>query len=182
VGKPAENELKTQDLRAWASALSEQIGALRAELRRCQAELAAAEERQALVHRLLELDGDTTPESICNEDSHDTQPSAEPETSHLGNGHALASRPSGQSLEDAVASILERSGEPMHVGEIRLRLIADGVRIPGRGDDANIIVKLRAAPERFTRTARGTYALASWGLPSLDSKPTLKGRRSRTRR
>jgi hypothetical protein len=182
VSEPAENELRTQDLRDWASALSEQIGALRAELRRCQAELAAAEERQGLVHRLLELDGDTTAEPICSEDDHDTQPSAEPEASHLDNGHALASRPTGRSLEDAVASILEGSGEPMHVGDIRLRLIADGVPIPGRGDDANIIVRLRAAPERFTRTARGTYALAAWGLPSLDSKPAAKGRRSRTRR
>jgi hypothetical protein len=81
-------------------------------------------------------------------------------------------------LEEAVASILGEAGAPLHVSDIRTRLISAGVRIPGKGDDANIIVRLRKAPDQFTRTARGTYALASWGLPSLDQNAS---RRRKTR-
>jgi hypothetical protein len=175
------NEPRATDLQAWASALSDQIGVLRAELQRCQTDLAAAEEKHALVHRLLQLDGDATVETTSESKADDAQPSEDPEPQPQDEVLPLATGSSGQDLEDAVASILERSGKPMHIGDLRLRLISDDVRIPGRGEDANIIVRLRAAPERFTRTARGTYALASWGLPSLDTKQTVKGKRSRAR-
>jgi hypothetical protein len=83
-------------------------------------------------------------------------------------------------LEDAVEEILHAAGAPLHISDIRERLMEQGVPIPGRGDDANIIVRLRRFEGRFTRTARGTYGLSEWGIPALKSK-TRKQRRTGAR-
>jgi hypothetical protein len=149
---------RTADLRTWSDSLARDIEELRAEAQRCQAALSRAEEQQALVQRLLQLDEQRSDSALgvgANE---------------LGDLESLASssRPEGnRSLEESVAEILTNADRPLHISDIRAQLVSNGVRIPGRGDDANIIVRLRKDPERFTRTARGTYALASWGLPSL---------------
>ena len=62
----------------------------------------------------------------------------------------------------AVATILDEGGEPMHVGSIRAVMLARGIVLPGRGTDANIIVHLTRSPDLFVRIARGTYGLAKW--------------------
>lgn len=74
-------------------------------------------------------------------------------------------------LANAVAEILSRNGEPMRISEIRRELLAEGVPIPGQGKDANIIIYLRQSSD-FCRTALGTYALVSWGLPTIDKPKT----------
>lgn len=168
-------DLQTVDLRAWAAALSQEIESLRAELDRCQQALAGAEEKQALVRRLLELDGQSS-DAPPKHNGHEADSPAAP--------HGVTARSTAgatKDLEDAITAILEEVGKPLHVSDIRLRLIEEGVPIPGRGDDANVIVRLRKAQERFTRTARGTYALAAWGLPSLDTK-VARRKRSRSQR
>jgi hypothetical protein len=148
----------TERLKAWAESLASDVARLTVQLKDVQHELAAAQERFNLVKRLLELDEtgqiqgpSEMPKRIAPVESDGSLESHELE------------------LEDAVAKVLADSGEPLHIAEIRNRLIASGVSIPGRGDDANIIVRIRKFDDRFTRTARGTYALASWGLPSVDS-------------
>jgi hypothetical protein len=65
-------------------------------------------------------------------------------------------------IQEHTYQILRESGKPMHVSEIKARLIDRAVPIPGRGTDANIIVHLRRAPRVFERKARGTYGLLEW--------------------
>jgi hypothetical protein len=90
----------------------------------------------------------------------------------------VPARTATSDLEDAVEELLRAAGEPLHISKIRETLVAQGVPIPGRGDDANIIVRLRRFEDRFTRTARGTYGLAEWGIPALRSKTRKRPRRA----
>jgi hypothetical protein len=176
-----QQDPRAADLKAWCASLSEEIAHFRVELQRCQRALADAEEKQALVRRLLELDGEVPKPNTRGSTGLDAGDSLASEGTSTAAVSMILRAPAlanSQPLEDAVASILEVSRKPMHVSDIRLRLMADGVRIPGRGDDANVIVRLRKAPDRFTRTARGTYALTHWGLPSLDDHA---GKRTRIR-
>jgi hypothetical protein len=135
--------------------------------------LAEAEERRNLVNRLLELGGVHEPNGARG-----AQQRATPVPPPVPKGESGASRTNPASkttdLEAAVETILTEAGTPLHISTIRERLIERGVAIPGRGDDANIIVRIRKPGTQFTRTARGTYALASWGLPSVDK---ARGRR-----
>ncbi len=140
------------ELGAWEESLMSEAEMLRAEIQRLSAELATVEERLSLVGRLRELDRDTGEQPLGDQFVH------------------AAPTVTDRSLEDVVVDILEKSGEPMHISVIREALIDGNFPIPGRGDDANIIVRLRQDQDRFTRTARGTYALAKWGLPELKSK------------
>jgi hypothetical protein len=81
-------------------------------------------------------------------------------------------------LEAAVEQILREAGEPLHISSIRQILLDRRVPIPGRGDDANIIVRLRRLNQQFMRTARGTYGLTEWGLPALSGKAHKRRRRA----
>ena len=48
-------------------------------------------------------------------------------------------------VEQQIQQVLEKAGEPMHIGSIRNELIARGVPLPGRGDEANIILDSSSA-------------------------------------
>jgi hypothetical protein len=158
------------ELLEWKRVLLKRADELKTEIRLRQVELAQVEERVSLVSRLIAVD---SAESI----------SAEPES---GSATALGSLPAtfrlsteGE-LEDQVEALLREAGAPMHISAIREALISKGVQIPGRGDEANIIVRIRKVPERFTRTARGTYALPEWGIPEMMTK-TARARRGARR-
>ena len=77
-------------------------------------------------------------------------------------------------LEATVEGILRSAGRPIHISDIRSSLLEKGIPIPGRGDEANVIVRLRRLEDRFTRTARGTYGLAEWKLPALAARQTAE--------
>jgi hypothetical protein len=79
---------------------------------------------------------------------------------------------STRSVSELVREVLAARGKPMHISDIREALIAQGHSIPGRGTDANIIAHI-IRDESMARVARGTYALASWGL---QAKPKKKRR------
>jgi hypothetical protein len=99
-------------------------------------------------------------------------------SSSLANGLA----PTGDGIELEVKKILarpENEKQPMHIDEIIENLKDAGVKIPGKGQPSNIIVRLRRDHETFTRTGRGEYALAEWGLKELKSKKRRKSRRNR---
>jgi hypothetical protein len=83
-------------------------------------------------------------------------------------------------VEQQIQQILEKAREPMHIGSIRNELIARGVPLPGRGDEANIILRLRRAPSQFLRTGRGMYGLTKWNLQAVPA--SVKRRRVRRRR
>lgn len=158
-------------LHVWKESLMQEIEALRADLRAKKIDLAKADERLALVTKLIEVE--TRARSDVPDMGGEIGGTPPPTQS-------VAKGPKAQGLEDAVEEILRASGKPLHVSSIRAELLTQGVAIPGRGDDANIIVRLRRNEDRFTRTARGTYALAEWGIAPLKSK-TRKRRRSGTR-
>jgi chromosome segregation ATPase len=149
-----DHEPDRENLTSWEATLSRQAEDLRGEIGAKQAELSGVEERLKLVRRLLELEAHGTPSNRRS----DGKASA---------SKALATKP--PELEQAVTQILRDAGKPLHIADIRAELIDRQVPIPGRGDDANIIVRLRRLDEQFTRTGRGTYALAEWGLEPLAS-------------
>lgn len=156
-------ETDIQHLAAWEGALARKAGELRAEISAKQAELAQIEERLGLVRRLLEIEardtatspGGTTSSCVIAGNSSEDAPVA---------------------LETVIEKVLREAGKPLHISDIRQALLDRRVPIPGRGDEANIIVRLRRLEHQFTRTARGTYGLAEWGLPAL-SNITRKHRR-----
>jgi hypothetical protein len=157
-----------EDLLAWQERLTGQVEELRAEISFKQEMLAQVEERLALVTKLLEVE--SRAHGLLSSSSHDGSPS--PLASAKGQSALLDTH----ALEDQVEEVLRAAGEPMHISAIRDALLARAVPIPGRGDDANIIVRLRRLQDRFTRTARGTYGLTEWGLRALASKTRKRGR------
>ena len=88
----------------------------------------------------------------------------------------------GASVGDILVEILAAEGEPLHVGDLKVRFLSRGHTIPGKGTDSNLIAYLTRDP-RFVRVARGTYALAALAVRAPQRK-RRKGRRrsSRTRK
>jgi hypothetical protein len=109
--------------------------------------------------------------------------SSQGQGSTIDKNDSLLSGPQSASvlqIEDHIEAILGSKGKPMHIRDIYAALIEMGVPLPGKGHEANIILRLRRDSDRFIRTARGTYALVAWDLP-LDS-PAKRKRRIRTRK
>jgi hypothetical protein len=159
-------------LSAWQTALTRQAEDLRREISTKQADLATTEERLSLVTKLIDVE---TRARGGSPERSDKMGTPERRTPDMPARTAVTA-----DLEQAVEEILRAAGAPLHISEIRTTLINQEVPIPGRGDDANIIVRLRRFEDRFTRTARGTYGLAEWGIPALASK-TPKRRRAAKR-
>lgn len=164
---PTDGEPDVDSLSAWRTALARQAEDLRAEIRVKQNDLARVEERLSLVTKLLEV------ETRVQVGAPNRNPDGEAEPALNADVPARTSTPD---LEVAVEEILRVAAEPLHISKIREMLLARGVPLPGRGDEANIIVRLRRLQHRFTRTARGTYGLAEWGLPALASKARKRRR------
>jgi hypothetical protein len=156
------------ELRQWESALAERAKSLKSQIERSTRELEVIEEKMGLVRRLLLLDG--VSESV---DKHEPIP-----VNGVSSDSNTFTKIGMLEVEDAVEHLLSQAAAPMHISKIREALIECGASIPGRGDEANIILRLRKQPDRFTRTARGTYALAKWGLPEVKA---TKNRTSRVR-
>lgn len=79
-------------------------------------------------------------------------------------------------LLDACEDILQDAGSPQHISQIHAELLARGVPLPGKGNEANIIARLQRSDGRFVRTGRGTYALAGSGFP--EEKPVRRRKRA----
>jgi hypothetical protein len=166
VGTNSLREAPLEDLAAWARGTEQEIDEIRAQMLPLEERMAAASERLDLIRRLMGL-----------AESAKRQPRASPRSSPRG--ERAGGVPPGASVEDHAEAILAEKGEPMHIGALRDALIERGVPLPGRGDEANVIVRLRRDETRFTRTGRGTYGLAAWGL--LAVAPT-RHKRVRRRR
>lgn len=145
-----------RDLEAWASATEKELEEIRAEMVPLEERMAAARERLDLIRRLIGLaeGGMKSPAPM---------PSA---TTKINSEQA--SVPSGVDIEAQLVGILKEAGQPLHIKALREALIERGVPLPGRGDEANIIVRLRRDEGQFTRTGRGMYALTAWGLPAVN--------------
>jgi hypothetical protein len=77
-------------------------------------------------------------------------------------------------IEDRIEQVLRSSGAPMHIRDIRASLISMGAPLPGKGDEANIILRLRRDSGRFVRTGRGTYGLVTWQVTEYSPQPRKK--------
>lgn len=161
-----------EQLREWARAAEAEISRFEAQIAQLQQELAAARERSDLLRRLIDL---RQKPKLVNR-SNDQRP--EPEHD-VANSHWRP--PLGNDLETCVAEILAENRSPMHISQIRTALLERGVAIPGKGEEANVIVRLSRDKDHFVRTGRGTYGLAEWGLAEV--VPTkAKRTKSRSRR
>jgi hypothetical protein len=141
------NILEMPDLHNLLEAAEHRLANLRLELSRVEQQVALEDERVALLRRLLELETGGEPRM--------------PVASALVASNAPRSKPNGRPrLEDAVVAILADSREPVHIGQIRSRLVEQGIRIPGKGTDSNIIARIIKEP-RIERQAgrRGYYRL-----------------------
>jgi hypothetical protein len=153
-----------KDLEAWAQATEKEIEDIQAQLAPLEEQMQAAQERLGLIRRLIGLSRQHGQHTGSAKSTPTT------ETAHL---------PLGANLEDHLESLLSEAGEPLHISDLRDRLIKRGIPLPGKGDEANIIVRLRRDQDRFTRTGRGMYALASWGLPAaVPTRPKKVRRRT----
>ena len=152
------------DLEAWAEVTEGEIAELRRQMLPLEERMAAARERLDLIRRLIGL----------AEKTNNTATPRSPTDS--SDGTATSGQRAAASLEAHIETVRPDRGEPMHIGDLREALIERGVPLPGRGDEANIIVRLRRDQSRFTRTGRGTYGLAAWGLPAVTPIRTRKVR------
>ena len=166
-----ETVFSVDNLVATRDQLTKILEESRDEMARLRASVSVIEERLQLVSRLIEVEERVESEEAPRSPGQRFEWAAPPQVS--------SPRGSDDQLETEVERILEVAARPMHIGEIRSELIQKGFPIPGRGDDANIIVRLRKDSTRFVRTARGTYGLPKWGLPSIDRPKSskAKGRR-----
>jgi hypothetical protein len=123
------------------------VSSLREQFEELRASLSLEEERLGLLERLSKLDepksGDVAPE-------------------------VAAPDPGVRSLENAVVAYLNHAGKALHISTIRQKLLRDGVPIPGKGVDANVITRIRR-DARITRAPgqRGFYLLTR-GVDPLD--------------
>lgn len=147
-----------KNLIATRDQLADSVEEARTEMARLKLKISTMEERLQLVSRLIEVET-----RVESDDDVST-----PRRSLTSDLELSSPRSQEDELEVEVERILEASGKPLHISEIRSELLKNGVSIPGRGDDANIIVRLRKDGTRFTRTARGTYGLPKWGIPTID--------------
>ena len=81
-------------------------------------------------------------------------------------------------LTAGVINILKLSGRPMHIQDLAVAVRAKGLRIPGKGANANLIAHIRTRQE-IVRPVRGMYAMREWGFS--DRPPAAVKRRRRTR-
>ena len=77
-----------------------------------------------------------------------------------------------------VIEILKLSGRPVHIQDLAAAVRARGLRIPGKGANANLIAHIRSRQE-IVRPVRGMYAMRAWGFS--DRPPAVVKRRRKTR-
>ena len=145
-------------LKAWAENIEREINEINVTIIPLQKRLDASREKLDLVKRLIHLSAPSDISSLGTIDTTSIQPPT----------------PVIPEIEDRIEEILISSGKPMHIRDIRSLLIKMGVPLPGRGDEANIILRLRRAGDRFIRTERGTYALSKWNMPKYSPAPSKK--------
>lgn len=154
---PTDTEM-AGSLEAWTEAIEREIADIRGSMTALQQRLDAANEKRDLVRRLLHLS--TPPLDRALEKTEQPQCGPHPAC--------------GPAIEDHIEDVLLSKGTPTHIREIRAALIEMGVPLPGKGDEANIILRLRRDDNRFVRTGRGTYALVAWELPAYSPAPRKK--------
>jgi HB1, ASXL, restriction endonuclease HTH domain len=145
---------KVMELQEWQSEAHNELERAQVDLVRAQKRLEDAQDRLRLLNQLLALEQDKNSDVVKD------------------------TRQDPVDFLDACEQILRDAGEPIHIKELQSTLLQRGVPLPGRGTEANVIVRLNRSDGRFVRTGRGTYGLPEFGVP--EKKPVR--RRKTTKR
>jgi len=127
------NKSKVTELQKWHDEASSELVEANRHLVDAQAEVANLEEKIKSLETLLVLEG--------------AMPKAEQKSAH----------DTLDSLIDAVEGTLFQAGHALRLADIREALSSEGVPIPGKGTDANLISRLQRSDGRIVRVGRGLY-------------------------
>jgi hypothetical protein len=139
---------KVMELQEWQSEAHEELERAQVDLARAQKRLDEAQDRLRLLHQLLALEQDKGSDAVKD------------------------TRQNPGDFLDACEQVLRDAGKPIHIKELQSALLERGVPLPGRGTEANLIVRLKRSDGRFVRTGRGTYGLSEFGVP--EKKPVRR--------
>ena len=151
-------------LAEWAKTVEAEIAEISSSLLPLQQKLEAAHEKLDLIQRLMHLSRGTNLHEQKIKDAY----------------KPVLKYPSTPDIEDHIQSVLANAKHPLHISAIRNALVEMGVPLPGRGDEANLILRIRRATSRFIRTGRGFYGLVEWNLPPYT--PHTRKRKVRRRK
>lgn len=151
-----KNQRRIHELHEWRSEAREELERARIELIDVQKRMEAAQERLRLLDQLLALEENKGAGEVIKDAQRDPV-----------------------DLLDACEQILREAGKPLHIKELQAALLERGIPLPGKGTEANLIVRLQRSDGRFMRTGRGTYGLPQFGLP--EAKPIRRRKVTRQR-
>jgi hypothetical protein len=140
---------RLETLRVWHAEARHDLERAQSELARVQHRIEEARQRVVLLEQLLALERQ---EPTSNE----------------------ARQSGADGFLDACENIIRAAGKPLHIKELQAALQQKGVILPGRGTDANLIIRLQRSDGQFVRTGKGTYGLPEFGLPQV--KPARRRR------
>lgn len=152
---------RTEELQRWKTETAAQLEATLAELAGVQQRVEACRERLRLLDRLLAIE--SGPGLASDQEM---------------SGRTTQEMPPADDLLDVCERVVLSAGRPLHIKELHAALLDQGIPIPGRGTEANLLVRLHRSNGRFIRTGRGTFAPAAMGTDEV--RPTRR-RRVRTR-
>ena len=162
-GKDVPTNRDPVALEAWEKDIELEIARVGQLMEPLQKRLEAAREKLDLVRRLRHLvAGAIKPNSRTT-----AAVSGEPPPAGLGD------------VEQKLYSILETSGQPMHIGAIREQLIARGVHYPDAVTKPTSSCGCAERQNSFSARAAECTGLTSWNLPAAPAVATRRFRRRR---
>jgi hypothetical protein len=156
-----EDSKRVGELRRWKAEAVAELEAAQAGLAAAQQQSEACRERLRLLDRLLAVE--SGPEAAGSSQESSMQTAQEPTS------------PTDDLLY-ACEKVVRNAGRPLHIKELHAALLNEGIPIPGRGTEANLLVRLHRSNGRFVRTGRGTFAPVSMGAQEV--RPTQRRRLS----
>jgi hypothetical protein len=165
------SELNNEMLGQRALDLQQSISRLQEDLLRVQQQLEKEEQELRLIVELLRLRGYEGSLAMVSEAE-----SSRPNLSAL-QPLRTDSAVDSAGLTAEVITILREANKPLHIKDLVEAVRARHLRIPGRGEPANLIAHIRRCAD-IVRPSRGVYGLREWGL---EDKEPVASRTSRKR-
>jgi hypothetical protein len=152
---------RIEELLRWKTEAVAELEKAQAGVVAAQQQFEACRERLRLLDRLLAVEG-----------------GPEVDNSNQENSMRAAHEPTApvDDLLDACEKVVQNAGRPLHIKELHAALLNGGIPIPGRGTEANLLVRLHRSNGRFVRTGRGTFAPVSMGVQEVRPSRRLRVR------
>jgi hypothetical protein len=150
---------RLDELRRWRAEAFADFETAQINFAAAHQRLEACRERAQLLDRLLTVEGASD------------APTSSPASSIQAAQEVMGTR---DDFLDACERLISDAGRPLHIKELRAALLNEGIPVPGRGTEANLLVRLHRSNGRFVRTGRGTYAPVSLGVKEV--RPTQRRR------